>query len=218
MQPRVKRMRLTRNVRNRATASVGKGFPKKFLITHKYVDTIDFQSNINGVRGIYKYSCNSLFDPDNTSIGHQPMYFDNLAAIYRHYTVIGSKIVVKLVPFEAEQAPGELVVFISDAGGDSILSFPEEAAEQTSASSRLIPATVDRPIIVTKKWSAKKTFGGSILGNDNLQGTASASPVEQSYFTLCVAAADGSAQVRYYVQVYLEYITIWDELSPQLQN
>lgn len=146
------------------------------------------------------------------------MYFDNLAAIYRHYTVIGSKIVVKLVPFEAEQAPGELVVFISDAGGDSILSFPEEAAEQTSASSRLIPATVDRPIIVTKKWSAKKTFGGSILGNDNLQGTASASPAEQSYFTLCVAAADGSAQVRYYVQVYLEYITIWDELSPQLQN
>ena len=41
-----------------------------------------------------------MFHPDKSSVGHQPMYFDQLQAIYDHFTVINSRI--KVTPFYSE--------------------------------------------------------------------------------------------------------------------
>ena len=49
---------------------------------------IDVRSN--GIAKQYM-RMNSLFDPDQTGTGHQPYYFDQFAALYNRYTVLGSK-------------------------------------------------------------------------------------------------------------------------------
>lgn len=38
-----------------------------------------------------EYSGNSCYDPDITSTGHQPYYFDRYAGLYQNYVVLGSK-------------------------------------------------------------------------------------------------------------------------------
>lgn len=39
-----------------------------------------------------RYCLNSLFDPDNTGVGHQPMQYDQLTGIYRKYLVHACKV------------------------------------------------------------------------------------------------------------------------------
>ena len=66
------------------------GFPDEFITTIRYVDVYTLTSASNGIAKQYM-RMNSLFDPDQTGTGHQPYYFDQFAALYNRYTVLGSK-------------------------------------------------------------------------------------------------------------------------------
>ena len=61
---------------------------------------------------------NSLFDPDQTGTGHQPYYFDQFAALYNRYTVLGSKLTAEfsLLPsaIATAQPSGPAVVELSE--------------------------------------------------------------------------------------------------------
>lgn len=43
---------------------------------------------------VYYFRCCSAYDPDATGVGHQPMGYDQLTAMYQKYTVLKSKIYV----------------------------------------------------------------------------------------------------------------------------
>jgi len=65
------------------------------------VTTLRYSDNINlaypgGVGGIVGniFRMNSAFDPDFTGTGHQPLYFDQFAAVYGQYTVLSAKLTV----------------------------------------------------------------------------------------------------------------------------
>jgi len=68
------------------------GFPKSRRVKLKYVDEIGFASS--ALMQNYNYVANSVFDPNNTATGHQPMFYDQWSAVYTHYTVLASKITV----------------------------------------------------------------------------------------------------------------------------
>lgn len=72
------------------------GFPDKMVTTLRYVDNVALSATSNGV-GSNVFRMNSLFDPDLSGSGHQPMYFDQICgpigtAPYSRYRVISSKI------------------------------------------------------------------------------------------------------------------------------
>lgn len=65
-----------------------------------YYDTITLNPSVNALTGAnvtHQFRINSLFDPDYTGIGHQPMYHDNYTFIYQKYRVISAKIIVKIL-------------------------------------------------------------------------------------------------------------------------
>jgi hypothetical protein len=48
--------------------------------------------NLTGASGLltnHQFRLNSVFDPDYTASGHQPMSFDQWGAFYNHYVVLG---------------------------------------------------------------------------------------------------------------------------------
>lgn len=201
----------------RNTVSVGKGFPRKMLMTHKYHEVINHNS-ISGVPGFYKFNCNGMYDPNNTGVGHQPYYFDQMSAIYDHYTVIGSKITINVVP-TASPSPA---IYVSLAQNDDAVQTNNTVtgiAEQSDGTMRLIsPGATDTVRRLTNKWSAKKMFGGSVLGNDRLQGDAANNPAELTLWTIGLQAVDGVASVYTYIDVHIEYIAVWDELRDVVQS
>lgn len=87
------------NARRRIVARVPRRllqpFPDTRLVRHKYADTILLPAaGAPGVPVTWSFRANSMYDPDYTGLGHQPMFHDEMAAQYRFYTVMRSWIKV----------------------------------------------------------------------------------------------------------------------------
>jgi len=209
--------RKARSTFNKTSVSVGLGFPKKMTMCHKYNEIITHTSS-TGVATFYKFNCNGMYDPNNTSVGHQPYYYDQMSAIYDHYTVIGSKITIKVVPTSVP-AVSFMVSLSQNDDATQTNNTIDGTAEQSNATSFIFPAgSTDTVKVLVNKWSAKKTFGGSILGNDNLQGTATSNPTEITLWSLGLRALDGVSTIQCYFDVKIEYIAVWDELRDIAQS
>lgn len=205
-------------VLNRSLVNVGQGFPKKMLMTHKYVETVSHTST-TGVASFYKFICNGMFDPNYNSTGHQPYYFDQMSAIYNHYTVIGSKISIKVIPAATATVPFKIVLSQNDDVVQVNTSIDGMAEQSTSTALRIFPSGSNDLIrTMVNKWSAKKTFGGSVLANDNLQGSSTANPSEITVWSIGLQALDGSSTVSTYLDVEITYIAVWDEIKDIAQS
>lgn len=202
-----------RVVKYRNTVSLGRGFPRKMVMTHKYVDIISL-TGTGGAIATRQYVCNGMYDPDYTGVGHQPMYFDQMTALYNHYTVIGSRIKVRtLNTYGPASAPAYWFTLSQNDDGTISYNSLSTLSERSDGSYRLVTAGSTSTPFLMNKWSAKKTFGGSPLANDNLQGTSSANPAEITNWVLAIQAADNLSTVTTSFVVEIEYIAVWTELK-----
>lgn len=210
-----KRMRMTLSRPRRSNvikrqSRIGRGLPFKIVQTMKYAENVNLTSTA-GALATYQFSCNGLFDPNITGSGHQPMYFDQMSALYNHYHVIGSKATVKCIPSSANEDQYQLVFYKEDdttVTPTSVITL----SEVNDAKVKFIAPADNRTFTMTQKWSAKKTFGGGIMANDELKGTPAANPAEQTYFTLAMQAG-GATSVSLNVLWEIEYIVVWNELK-----
>lgn len=72
-------------------------FPKKIKTILRYFQNDLLTSNSGSIVSTI-FRMNSLFDPDVTGTGHQPLYFDRYAALYNNYRVLGSRITTTFSP------------------------------------------------------------------------------------------------------------------------
>lgn len=186
-------------------------FPSKLETTLKYHTQAFIGVPIAGAPGYYVFSCNGLFDPDVTGVGHQPMYFDQLMAVYNHYTVTSSKIKVSLA---ANANPailtfGILVDDDANPNATTISTFCERPGARyvtgsADGSTGYAPA-------VSHSWNARNIFTGDPLSKLELQGTETANPIETSNFVIFANNITGAAISQCYFNVTLEYTAVFRE-------
>lgn len=193
------------------------GFPARMYIAHKYVSAVPEKTVVStaGSNVGYIVSCNGMFDPDISGTGHQPMYFDNCSAIYDHYTVVKSKIKWTLIPSVNSYTSGAQFATYIDDDASGVASI--NAAAETQGGNYRVVAALTTPVVFYQEWSARNTFGGDPLSNDDLQGTASANPVEQSSFCIFGNASQLTTQT-WIISFEVIYYAIWDELKTQAEN
>lgn len=193
----------------RAYVNQGVGFPAKQAATLKYVENLVLVST-GGVTSNYLFRLNSLYDPDYSSTGHQPIYFNQYMNVYNHYCVTGCKMTVTYQPYASNGAPCTLVLWQND---DTTITptVPYQQAEQSKAQVALSNGQA-APSKATLNWSARKVFGPNPLDNSNLRGTATTNPAEESFGCISVRAADNVSTVNCAVMVELEYFAIFTEL------
>lgn len=128
-KPRAKRV-TRKSYSNGSTMTAGRitglsrqdfGFPDTLRTKLHYCDVVQLAASA-GAPGIYQFRMNSLFDPDYTGTGHQPQWFDQLAAVYATYRVYAAKITATFVPnkvadIEANDT-GPYLVGITTRGGN----------------------------------------------------------------------------------------------------
>lgn len=204
------RRKKTKVVYNRNQVVLGKGFPKVMNTTHTFFENVQMTAT-SGVPAFYRFSANGMFDPNITSVGTQPLFFDQLAVLYDHYTVIGSKITVTFLPNSTPGTPSSVGIYVDD----DVTPVTDIAllSELPQSRRRYIPMNNCNAITLTQKFSTKKTYPGSVLGNEKLSGTAATNPSDQTYYMLWLAAVDGGTTVSCYCQVKIEYIAVWNELK-----
>lgn len=204
------RTRKRRSVIPRPLTSIaGTAFPLRLQNTMRYTETVDITLNGSGTAS-YLFSCNGLYDPNITGTGHQPLYFDQLTALYNHYKVIRSTMVVQ--PMVAEG------LSVSNPQSHVLNLYTDDDATLTSGSSerwdsrgQVVTLTASQAPKRAITWKADQVFGGNVIDNPDLQGNASSNPSEQTYFVLNTTSGVALADLRYRIEIW--YTVIWDELK-----
>jgi len=187
------------------------GFPKQLQVKHRYYERVRLNALL-GVLTINNFRANGMFDPYATGVGHQPLYFDQLSAVYNHFTVIRSKITAKFIQqTDAAGCAGSICGIYVDDDTSTLASISDIVEQNSSVFKTALPSG-ENQAIVSQTWDAVQTFGPNPLANDNLQGTPGTDPTEQSIFCVYfqpMAAANTTGEL----EVFIEYTAIWDELK-----
>lgn len=186
----------------------GTGFPSGLQVKLKYSDILTI-NNLGVVVDVHQWRGNSLYDPDFTSTGHQPLYFDQLAAIYNRYRVDGCKI--KIV-CSTESPIGIMgVLYPTDENNISVTSI-SSACERTGAQDMVIvPA---RPYTFTKYVSSPAITGLSkaqYQASDKYCPDVNANPDEPWFWNFMTQTVDGTTAANMRVTVCLTYYAWFSE-------
>lgn len=130
------------------TPSLNSGVPTGTRITLKYADRYTLDSAVVNF-GRWEWRGTSLFDPDLTATGHQPKGFDQMAALYRRYFVIGSKIKIMIGnKFDGltQEAPIKAVLACKNVNTSMSMN---ELIEQPISTWGIQGTSATRPLILT---------------------------------------------------------------------
>lgn len=194
--------------------------PPKMIVKHKYVcQGIVNLSASNWTQNVI-LRANDMFDPEYATGGHQPFYFDQMAALYNHYTVVGSKLKIKFYQDRDDAQdcdPTYVALQLKDSEQSPLdaLNVREQPGCKYTTMAR--PQT---PHTLTKGFSAKRFFGkskGNVVGESELRGTPVSGPSENAFwiitFTDVEAFADGETDTIQNVHWEAEilYTAVWTE-------
>jgi len=202
--------------RSLASSALKTPYPFRRVCRHQYVENFDLPATATpGFARFYVFSANSIFDPNVTGVGHQPLYRDEMALVYAKYTVIQSYIRVTFFQNDGTQQNFGIV-----CSKDNILnSNPQTLMEQYGGSRPMNPSLMDKPVTLTKGFNAKRFFGVKsveTLWADDLQRTdrgSSPSSSVHTFYTVWSSPIDGTVALSAAMkcQVKITYVTAWHE-------
>jgi len=186
--------------------------PKTFKFKTQYFVTVSLDPGIAGSTDSYIFRMNSLYDPDLTSVGHQPIGFDQIMAMYDHYTVIGSR--AKMTFTNNDQTYNARVIAYLKDSAVPISSQTQIIENGMGRYTVLAPAgTGGSTKSLSLNCSPSKFFGRKVMQGDKYQGTSTTNPDDGVYMHLVAGPASTSAvdQSTVDVTVLIQYVAILTE-------
>ena len=191
------------------------GFPDSQVTTIRYSDEV----GITGATyGQYTFRGNSAFDPDETGIGHQPMYYDSYAGVYSKYKVISSTCKVTVSNYNA--AASAVIVLIPSSEIVTITTYAIAMEQPYAKRTELLPVSTRQGVqsSVRSSISTQRMLGlsASQFAGEDYSALTGASPVSLWYWN--IAAFDVSAvSVRMLVDITYK-VLFYDRRAPQLSQ
>lgn len=169
--------------------------PKKMLKTFNYSEKVTMNAPLGGATASYFYSCNSLYDPNRSAAGHQPLGFDQyLGILYDHYVVIGAKITVTWMAQDATLPGANIICAILTRDTNTSTSDITQAIEQGRTTYGFLGSADGRnsTLSLTQKVNPAKWLGRSNpLSDPQLKGSVAGNPQEECFFELLMASLNG---------------------------
>lgn len=198
--------RVARLPRNPQYSTGGVISPYK-IVNFCYTDSVAIGTVVPSKPEGYRFSLNSVFDPDSSGVGHQPLGHDEMAALYSKYKVLGARITARffwLNTLSVGQAHRVGIYFDDDTTlPSSQFQISEKNHNRCSA---ILPPNAEAMRTVSCNWSGKKWFKENWI-TDGTTGVFGANPATMAYAFVWVNSMDGIASsddVR--IEVTLEYI------------
>lgn len=204
------------------------GFPKSIITKIRYCEDLSLATS--STPSYNNFRANGLFDPDQTGIGHQPLYFDNYAAIYTRYRVLGSRIKVvwtaqqdyedgTATPDGISSYSGPWVVGINGTNSTSAYSNTISTRMESNESTyRILNARTgaDGVMVTELDFSPERQLGRPV-GDDTTGSGVTGNPSGAWYFQIWAADSSASTNViRAFVEI--EYTAEFFEPANQAQN
>ncbi len=186
--------------------------PLRFASKMKYYTTVSINPSV-GTVAKHVFAANGLYDPDITGGGHQPRIFDEMMALYNHYTVVGSRIKVTFFNSDANIPVVCGIMVSTDATSSTEL---QDYIEQGNVRYAVVGGDTHGSgslRTLTATGSPKKAFGvAKIMDNSNLKGYVSGNPAELLYYNVfCCAQNESSDPSSVDCTVEIEYLAVFTE-------
>lgn len=173
---------------------------KPFLTTtFKYASLSNMLEAAVGSGVQYLWNLNSLYDPDGTSVGHQPLYFDQLLTAggpYSRYVVYKTKVKITVTNISAN--PVMFAIYLQ-AG---TIDFPsrETLAEKPMCKKVFLPQSGGGPVTrsITLNVPIHKVFGiprVRVMNDDVYVGMYNSNPSQVAYGVAMMYSQPGAGVV-----------------------
>lgn len=209
--PYGRRRKSTRRIRRRKTVKINRPFADNKIVKMRYCDNITLDAGAAGAGVLHRFNANSVFDPDLTGTGHQPLGYDECAVLWTHYTVLGARMRVMATTNADSTAPMMLTLQLTSSPGSlpSITTFIEQKRGSYTIIGRGTGGASKG--VVTCNYSGKKHFGVKDLNATTQKAVFGASPSDEALFELGVQALDANDPSPIHCLVVIDYIVQMSE-------
>jgi len=190
------------------------GFPDKFSTKLRYAEVITFTAGAGAFQA-NTFRLNSVYDPNLSGVGHQPMYHDQLALIYGKYRVNGARIRVR---FEMVSLPSTatasyaptLCGIVCSANSSFVSSSYEQLLEQNNNQVKVLgdKSSGNSEVIVTQTFSPSRDLGNGAVDDSNA-GSFGNNPSQVFYahvfkndMTANPSIVQALVEIEYQIEVY----------------
>lgn len=200
--------------------SLGPYMPNRCIGRHKYTQVVGLsesytESDIDA-SSLNVFQCGGMYDVDESGVGHQPRFFDEMCTFYSKYRVLGSRITVKFI-----NLCGEPAYCILHRGSQNLSAgwTAQHARELKGCQTRILHSLDSGPksvVILRSGYSPMKAMNKSktlCLADNDLVGDATKNPDNQWHWTIAVqqvsATLGGSDPLTVQCEVTVDYTTEW---------
>ncbi|UYD39100.1 MAG: capsid protein [Wigfec virus K19_562] len=191
------------------------GQPKRKTVIMPYSTNVSLTSVVPGASQNYVMRANSIFDPDVTGAGHQPLSHDQWALFYNHYVVTYCTVTCEWINANAPGTamyPQAIGIQINDdvntliTGGAGIST----ALENKHIRYRFVPRT-DKAEADSRTWKVKYRFSPLKFANrskysQDVRAAMGNNPTEQVMIHVFAAPLSAADTVgTWYVNIHVAY-------------
>jgi len=169
-----------------------------------------------GVAASHEFRLNSIFDPEFSIGGHQPMGRDQWANLYQAYRVLGAKITAKFY-WNGSALVGQPhnvgITFISP-NSTTVITDQTQLIERThNRCIKLLKSNSRDSQTITCYWSAKKYFGKLLAYDHTAVAQMGSDPTYPALAQVWCGTADrtGSSAETVYVDIVIDYLVEFSE-------
>lgn len=188
------------------------GFPPNIITQLRYCELFEKTPSVAVNHQVF--NLNSIFDPDESGIGHQPMYRDQYAALYNNYTVLGAKITVTFVNFAASAVPAVVGIAVGD--NSTFVTTLSQIMELNKCQWKLIGLNTggNDAAVLTNTYGTVEDEGiDPYSGSGNARTAVSSNPSELYCASVWCASTDGATSTKICYTVEIEYTVLFSELA-----
>jgi len=194
------------------------GFPDRLVTILKYSEG-PFSFSGSAAPAAQNFRMNSLFDPNQTGVGHQPSFFDTFAGVYARYFVRAFKLRVDFSNHTT--TAGAFAV-----AGYSDVDIAANTVEQLTESRYTVMKTLGESTgggnvkTISLPWiSSQKLMGTPYTeADDNMYSTTTASPADVAFGFFKVAADDATTNLAVVARAVLWFEVVFKDLLPQVSS
>lgn len=184
------------------------GFPEMLEVKLRYNLFRSFNCGGTG-RDVYQFKINSIYDPDLTATGHQPLYRDQLYAIYKYAVVVGCRWTLEC----ATQVGSGVIVVPQATTYDSTDTDVSTTIERGGTQRAFIQ--IGKPATMSGYVSMKSIFGlpdaKTLLSDDLYRHDTNADPSQLAYLSVYTQDTE-STTARCHQSVTLDMTVVFKEV------
>lgn len=182
--------------------SMGSPISERAYVKLQYVEVVTASYPAQTITGLFEWQT-SMFDPRYNTGGHQPLWFDQFAGLYKSYRVFGIKYHITIIG-NFDYGIIAWVKHSTDPNLESSLETLLERPDRTTATgySYTGPVHLKGYMGVAETYGVKKS---AVKNNAEFASLVSTSPSKMAYIIPGLYQFHPSASQSYTFQVHLTY-------------